>query len=724
MTLVQFLRIIANKIIFIIVLPLVPAALVFLLTMHEAKEYKSGTLIYTGLASNSDALGAENSRIDNYAVNNSFDNLLNLISSRDILERTGLQLLALHLVQVQAQPEIIGEDLFKQLQKIVDPEFRKRLVVQGNADSTFARLWMEHTSPVVRAFTDNEKLPYCPEFIEGNLKMKRAGISDMLEMTYSSNDAAVTQQTLKILTGIFVTEFKSLKSQDAQNLVKFFTLETETAEKRLNGIAEELKRYRISNDIINYDEQTKQLTVEEMYMNGELRQELKNFSASEASLADLNLKLGNRSERIGNNQSIIDLREQLVKKSAELLTLQSLDEHSSRITVLQSEVTDLRAQLKTALTKYSRLEHTEDGANINMLEQQWISQYITTIEGKVRIEVLKERRIEFRGRFNKFAPLGSSLHKYERDIDVAEKEYLELLHSLNIARLRQQNLEASTTIKVLDQPILPMKAEPSKRSMLLIGAWLISVVMSIVIIVALEVLDRNIRTPERAAIFSRLPILAAYPDTASFKKKQIQQQSVDLVRNQILRNLKLELMNTGEMSKQKMIVVASVLNGEGKSTVSAEFAELLASHGNTVTVIAPHELTAASSEVIQYEVPKNLSGIAHVNGIVPKGNEITSDYIIVELPSFQGNEIPVQLIRQSSLILFVMRADRIWRKSDATVLKYLSFPEGPKIQGIVNGVQLDRIEEFVGELPMVRSTVRTIIKRIAEFRFQSLRSSR
>ena len=375
MTLVQFLRIIANKIIFIIVLPLVPAALVFLLTMHEAKEYKSGTLIYTGLASNSDALGAENSRIDNYAVNNSFDNLLNLISSRDILERTGLQLLALHLVQVQAQPEIIGEDLFKQLQKIVDPEFRKRLVVQGNADSTFARLWMEHTSPVVRAFTDNEKLPYCPEFIEGNLKMKRAGISDMLEMTYSSNDAAVTQQTLKILTGIFVTEFKSLKSQDAQNLVKFFTLETETAEKRLNGIAEELKRYRISNDIINYDEQTKQLTVEEMYMNGELRQELKNFSASEASLADLNLKLGNRSERIGNNQSIIDLREQLVKKSAELLTLQSLDEHSARITVLQSEVTDLRAQLKTALTKYSRLEHTEDGANINMLEQQWISQY-------------------------------------------------------------------------------------------------------------------------------------------------------------------------------------------------------------------------------------------------------------------------------------------------------------------------------------------------------------
>lgn len=724
MTLVQFLRIIANKFKFIIALPFIPVVLVFLLTMNETKEYKSSTLIYTGLASNSDALGGDNVRIDNYAVNNSFDNLLNLISSREILERTGLQVLALHLVQSQAQPEIIGEDLFKQLQKIADPEFRKRMVIHDNVDSTFSLLWKEHISPAVRIFTDNDKLPYCPEYIESNLKMKRAGISDMLEMSYSSNDAAVTQQTLKILTGIFITEFKSLKSQDAQNLVKFFSQETETAENRLNGIAEELKAYRINNGIINYDEQTKQLTVEEMYMNGELREELKKYSASEASLSDLNLKLGNRSERIGNNQTIIDLRVQLGKKSSELLTFQSLDEHSSRIAPLQNEVTDLRSQLKTALTKYSRLEHTEEGTNIALLEQQWISQYIATIEGKVRIEVLKERRNEFRGRFNKFAPLGSSLHKYERDIDVAEKEYLELLHSLNLARLRQQNLEASTTIKVLDQPILPLKAEPSKRFLLIFGSWLISALMSIIITITLELLDRNIRTPERAKIFSRLPILAAYPDTAIIANNSTHDQTLTLIRNQILRNLKLELMNTGSSSNQKVIIVASVLNGEGKSTVSTEFAELLIANGNTVSIIAPHELPVSSSEIIHFELPKNFSDTDHYKNLLPKGKKISSNFVIVELPSFQGNEIPVRLIQQSSLILFVMRADRIWRRSDSTVLKYISFPEGPLIQGIVNGVQLDRIEEFVGELPIVRSSFRTFIKRIAEFRFQAVRGTR
>lgn len=721
MTLVQFLRIIAGKIRFIIIAPLFPAIIVFLLTMNDTKEYKSGTLIFTGLASTTDALGGGSDRIDNYAVNNSFDNLLNLISSREILERTGLKLLAIHLLQTEPKQGVIGEDLFKQLKKSADDSFRKGIIVNNDPDSTFAHLWNERSTPSVRSFTDNDKLPYSPEYIEANLKMKRAGISDMLEMTYSSYDAATTQQTLNILTGIFMSEYKSLKSQDAQNLVKFFSQETETAEMKLNTIAAELKEYRISNGIINYDEQTKQLTVEEMYMNGELREELRKYAASEASLTDLNLKLGNRSERIANNQTILDLREQLAKTSSELLTLQSVDEHSPRIDALQKYVNDLKQQMKNSLTKYSTLEHTEEGTNIALLEQQWITQYIATVEGKVRIDVFKERRNEFRGRFNKFAPLGSSLHKYERDIDVAEKEYLELLHSLNMARLRQQNLEASTTIKVLDEPILPLKAEPAKRSLLLIGAWIISAFLSIVIITALELLDRNIRTPERAVMFSELPVLAAYPDLASVGTDQAGQNAFSLIKNQILRNFKLELLNTPNIATPKIIAVASILNDEGKTTIAAELSQLLQAQGNNVIILTPDVLESDIEHMVHYDIPNNFSEITGFHELMNTGDSKEKDFIIVELPSFQGNEIPVHLLRRSSLILFVMRADRIWRRSDSAVLKYITFPEGPKIHSIVNGVHLERIEEFVGELPTARSSFRSFVKRMAEFRFQTSR---
>lgn len=721
MTLVQFLRLLSGRLTAILLFPVIPAVIVFLMTMNAPKEYRSSTLIFTGLASATDALSDGSDRIDNYAVNNSFDNLLNLISSREMLERTGLTLLAEHLVQTAPKPDVIGPELFDRLQKITDAGFRARITAGGRADSAYARLLRERTTPEVRAYTDNDQLPYSPEYIEGHLKTKRDGISDMVEMSYASNDAPTTQRTLTILTGSFIGEFRSLKSQDAQNLVRFFSEEAAKAEQRLTGISAELKDYRISNGIINYDEQTKQLTVEEMYMNGELREELRKYAASEASLADLNVKLGKRTERIANNQVIIDLRDKLSVVSAELITLQSVDDHSPRIERLQNDAADLRGRLRSALGTYASLEHTAEGGNIDLLEQQWVQQYIATVEGKVRIEVFKERRNEFRGRFNKFAPLGSSLHKYERDIDVAEKEYLELLHSLNMARLRQQNLEASSAIKVLDAPLLPLKAEPSKRGLLIIGAWLISAFLGIVIVLALELLDHNIRTPERAALFSQLPVLAAFPDVSLTAWTESETRSLTLIRSQMLRNLKLELQRGAKNVPPRTIVICSVLSGEGKTTVASELSALLTAQGAAVTTLLPHETAVPFADVLPYMLPKNFSDVQQVKELAGERTKLGSDFLLLELPPLQQSEIPVHLLESASLILFVMRADRIWRSSDTALLQFLSAPDRSPIRAVVNGVQLERIEEFTGELPKERSTLRSTIKRLAEFRFQRSR---
>ncbi len=720
MTLVQFLRIVVRHAKFILFLPLILFVLVFFLTMNQPKEYKNNTLIYTGIASTSDALGEGSARIDNYAVNNSFDNLLNLISSREILERTGLKLFALHLVQSDPNPEIIGDDLFRQLDKIVSKELRDVWVVKNNPDSTFNRLWAERSTDRVRQFTDNDKLPYCPEYIESNLKLKRAGTSDMLEMTYTSYDAAVTQHTLNILTEIFIQEFKSLKSQDAQNLVTFFLSEAKTANDRLNVISDELKQYRIGNGIINYDEQTKQLTVEEMYMNAEFREEMRKYAASEALLLNLNIKLGDRTRRALNNQTIIDIREKLSAAMSNVLVAESIDPNSKRSAQMKQEVITLREELTNSLTILAKMSHTEEGTNIALLEQQWITQYINSIEGKVRIDVLKERRNEFRGRFNKFAPLGSALHKYERDIDVAEKEYLELLHSLNLARLRQQNLEASTTIKVLDKPVLPLKTESSKRFLMLIGAWFIGVILCISGIIALELLDRSIRTPERATIFSRLPIVAVSADRSQISRSIEHEMSIELIRKQTLRNIKLELSSLKHSSTQHIIIVASMQKNEGKSTISTEIASLLALNGSSVAILSPHEQTMSTNSEnvlsLPYFIPSNFSNVRSYIDLNPKQKQPLADFVIIELPSMQENELPIQLIESAQMFLFVMRADRIWRKSDSVLLSYISFNNGPLIRGIVNGVQLDRVEEFVGELPKRRSTFRKFVKRLAEFR--------
>ena len=44
------------------------------------------------------------------------------------------------------------------------------------------------------------------------------------------------------------------------------------------------------------------------------------------------------------------------------------------------------------------------------------------------------------------------MKRLERKIDIAEREYLSLLHSLGLAKLRQQNVELKSNLKLIEVP--------------------------------------------------------------------------------------------------------------------------------------------------------------------------------------------------------------------------------------------------------------------------------
>jgi len=69
--------------------------------------------------------------------------------------------------------------------------------------------------------------------------------------------------------------------------------------------------------------------------------------------------------------------------------------------------------------------------------------------------------------------------RYERQISVAEQAYIEMKRALNQAKLRQQNLEMSSNMKVLDDPSYPIEALASKRKLLILAALVIVFTCSI-----------------------------------------------------------------------------------------------------------------------------------------------------------------------------------------------------------------------------------------------------
>jgi predicted GTPase len=62
--------------------------------------------------------------------------------------------------------------------------------------------------------------------------------------------------------------------------------------------------------------------------------------------------------------------------------------------------------------------------------------------------------------------------------------------------------------------------------------------------------------------------------------------------------------------------------------------------------------------------------------------------------------------------LFVVNAKRIWAHSDARILELFENASKKSISLVLNMLDVDDLEEVVGEIPKKRSKLRLLIKRL------------
>ena len=102
MKLVDFIKLLLRHKVLLTVVPVSLASLVLVLTANPKYDYYSQTVLYTGLASGS---SIEMDKSFNYfATNIAFDNLINIINSRETQEEVAIRLLSQHLLMEDQTP--------------------------------------------------------------------------------------------------------------------------------------------------------------------------------------------------------------------------------------------------------------------------------------------------------------------------------------------------------------------------------------------------------------------------------------------------------------------------------------------------------------------------------------------------------------------------------------------------------------------------------------------
>jgi uncharacterized protein involved in exopolysaccharide biosynthesis len=330
----------------------------------------------------------------------------------------------------------------------------------------------------------------------------------MIELSYTLTDKGLCENTLKLFLEVFIIKYKGLKVSETGNVVEYFQDQLATAKKDLNMAEDRMKTFSENGQIINYYEQTKALAGKKEDVNDEQNRLVGELDAADNALRKLEEKLAINRESFFKNTELLNQKEKIASLSSEIAK-NSLNPSYSIQEDLSIKVKQHERLLSEGVKKLYERTHSTENVQIKNLLDSWLENMILVEKNRARVKVLDKRMYEIKKDYSRFAPLGSSLSRLEREIDVHERAYIQILHDLNTALLRKQNIELSSKLNVIDKPLTIEL--PSKKMMLVILSALVGFIGILAGLVVLEITDQTIKTVERGIEMIGLDAVGALP---------------------------------------------------------------------------------------------------------------------------------------------------------------------------------------------------------------------
>ena len=711
MTGLQLIRLIISNVKFIATTTIIIFCSVFIATMNEEKEYASHALLNTGLISGYNIESQGSSKVDYAYTNNEIENLINVATATETMVELSLSLLK-HCINdsienVLPQTNQIINDLkpsfqggLNETEQII--EWKQQL--QENKESElYGLVYSKHPLFGIRQLEQ--------------LKVFRQGNSDMIKLEYKSVDPRISQLTLELLAEIFIRKHREVKQGQTNSVVDFFELARNKSAQKLHEAENKLLNYSVENQIINYYEQTRFIAGNKQDLEKQYQEVRNKLAATDSVIIELETQL-TAHRKIPQLQTSISSQMSQISEVASEITVMDLmiTEVSPTSATRKANLKETLDSLKTSIASNSNevmlASMGSKGVHINDVLRNWLQNVIERAQTIAELEVMRIHQEKFKQTYREFAPLGSTLKRLEREIDVAEREYLENLHSLNQAQLHKFNTIMSSNLKVIDPPLFPSESQKSKRILYLIISALTGIILSIGLIIGQELLDDSLKTPSRTAQLVNAQVMGTLPAISNRKAidyEFIEYQAMNLWFQQLR-------IVSQEYKTPVKIGIESTEFGEGKTFLLQRLIAYSKKMNLNILVCCPNGSSIEGENIISYNAdPNHLYNINGLNQIIEENHEVKDsnyDFVFIELPALIHYPYHPLLIKDIDIHVVVCNAQRSWTLSDNRSIEMFRQVATSEPQVFLNGVSSDVMEEIIGQIPKRRSWFRKRIKNL------------
>lgn len=675
-----FLRLLKQHLLWFILIPAIAAATAFYVTRNEQKVYKSQATLYTGLVSRYSLLSDRQQGFTDRSAS-AFDNILTTLNSRETLLQIGIDLLAEHLSLRQPDTLVLGRAGFQKLHEAITPNWENLYYMA--ADSALLQRTLDSLAktpadnPVKTLLLKSESYYSIQQLGASLVAMPRKNTNDVLLMEYESDDPAVSQRTLHYAIKNLNKRYSTLKTSETNSVIGYYEAKLEKAKTKLAQAEASMRAFSERHQVLDYDEEARNVASSREALNGEYNQELMRRNAAKASLDALNKRMGQQGSVRAANNDLTEKQKKLADAESKLANARAYGQPKAVINQLQVAVAQAGEELKGSAERYDAAANSADAIPTQTMASDRLTKSLEYEESSAKLELYQKRMNEFAAKTNEYGPLGSQLRQLNRNLAIAEKEYLDLIQNVDQSQTRRQDVAIGGTLEILDAPDFPLEPQPTKRMQLVLIGLGVGIFIAMLLTALRFWLDKRIQSPEQAEALIGMPVVALFPTVKKptvFTKASLASRSMF---EQLFNAINIEVTQNATRPYPPVITLFSIRSRQGKSWVARGLIQLYENADQQVAYCYPKETVNEQREYTKgvtyfpYTVRPDFMNVTGIEYLIDynQGLDTTQyDRIILELPALINNQIPVYLLKNSALSLLVVDANSPWARAEKQLL--------------------------------------------------------
>ncbi|MEB3217804.1 MAG: GNVR domain-containing protein [Nostocales cyanobacterium 94392] len=456
--------------------------------------------------------------------------------------------------------------------------------------------------------------------------------STVISLNVESSSPELAAQRANALIAAFRNRLQELRLDEAQQRSQFMQNEVKQALQKLLVAQKALSEFRESSNLVNSDEQTKEIIAAMNTLNTEQAQAIAEAQASQARVRMLSSRVALSPAAAVSSVRLKELKEyQLIRDKLSEVEV-ALVEARGKLTTDHPQVQDLQYQqnvLSNRLQQYvtdstGNVPGVDNaiGENTAGLAEQMVLAESQAMGMQEKAQQLQPAIDKLAAKLNSLPQKQGKLLELQRQYDIAEGVYNGVVAQAEQAKLGA--FSAYPSVQVLDQPTIDTKPAGPKLRLMILGALLASGFGSAAIALFLE--NRNPLLSPKDIQQTNIPVLANVPYIKNIGGK-LDQIGGEIEFQRLASAVSLMQLDSGRL------MIASATTGEGKTTTILGLANALISLGFKVLVVDGDFRKTELSESLGYQPQKNWDSRFTQNQVRPN-----LDLLSVNIPEDKISE--------------------------------------------------------------------------------------